>query len=514
MAPAVILRIVKRSRLVFAAGLFTLALAAGFGSEPASPDQPDPATWHGFNLLEKFTLQRSTRFKEDDFKWIAELGFNFVRLPMDYRCYTEPGDWLKFREDALREIDEAIAWGEKYHVHVCLNLHRAPGFCINPPVEALDLWKDREAQDAFAAHWAMFARRYRGIPSTWLSFNLLNEPTRNTRESYLLVNRRAIAAIHAIDPRRLVVVDGNNVGRDPTPELLALEPVMQATRGYQPSTISHYKANWVKGSDTWRVPTWPPTHLVGRFYGPSKPELKSPLVLRGDFRPGTEIILNLTQLSAKAKLRATAAGVLVNERTFDPKADPNAWKSVPSGSSWVYHQPVSPLAFRVVLTKTAYELAIENVDGDWIEFDTLTVQPPGGTPQVTWADSTWGRRQMPHDVTREGRVVPPAGTNVAQPLIEYLKPWREIAAKGETVFVGEWGCFNRTPHAVALGWMESWLEQWQQAEFGWALWNFRGSFGILDSGRADVTYEEWRGHKLDREMLTLLQRYAGATPKR
>jgi hypothetical protein len=30
---------------------------------------------------------------------------------------------------------------------------------------------------------------------------------------------------------------------------------------------------------------------------------------------------------------------------------------------------------------------------------------------------------------------------------------------------------------------------------------------VLDSKRADVKYEDFRGHKLDREMLTLLQRY-------
>ena len=33
---------------------------------------------------------------------------------------------------------------------------------------------------------------------------------------------------------------------------------------------------------------------------------------------------------------------------------------------------------------------------------------------------------------------------------------------------------------------------------GYALWNFRGSFGLLDSGRKDVEYEDWHGHQLDR----------------
>ena len=42
---------------------------------------------------------------------------------------------------------------------------------------------------------------------------------------------------------------------------------------------------------------------------------------------------------------------------------------------------------------------------------------------------------------------------------------------------------------------------------GYAIWNLRGSFGILDSGRADVAYEEWHGHQLDRQMLALLQEF-------
>jgi hypothetical protein len=45
------------------------------------------------------------------------------------------------------------------------------------------------------------------------------------------------------------------------------------------------------------------------------------------------------------------------------------------------------------------------------------------------------------------------------------------------------------------------------SSIGWALWNLHGSFGILDSGRADVDYEDYRGHKMDRKMLDLLRKY-------
>jgi len=33
---------------------------------------------------------------------------------------------------------------------------------------------------------------------------------------------------------------------------------------------------------------------------------------------------------------------------------------------------------------------------------------------------------------------------------------------------------------------------------------FIGDFGVLDSGRTDVAYEDWYGHKLDKKFLDLL----------
>ena len=51
--------------------------------------------------------------------------------------------------------------------------------------------------------------------------------------------------------------------------------------------------------------------------------------------------------------------------------------------------------------------------------------------------------------------------------------------------------------AVALAWMEDCLSLWKDAGWGFALWNLRGSFGVLDSERADVEYENFKGHKLD-----------------
>ncbi|MFL6208551.1 MAG: glycoside hydrolase family 5 protein [Pyrinomonadaceae bacterium] len=90
---------------------------------------------------------------------------------------------------------------------------------------------------------------------------------------------------------------------------------------------------------------------------------------------------------------------------------------------------------------------------------------------------------------------------------ELIETYRPLLQKRVRVHVGEWGCFNKTPHAVALAWMEDCLALWKEAGWGNALWNLRGSFGVLDSGREDVRYEDFKGHKLDRRMLELLRSY-------
>ena len=342
-----------------AAAVLPLSLGARASQ---GPDHSRLPRWRGFNLLEKFTLAGNAPYRESDFELTARWGFDFIRLPCDYRCWTAaPGS---YREPVLQEVDRALGWARSRRVHLNLCLHRAPGYCVNPPKEPLDLWADgeggEEARRQFAAQWAMLAARYKGVPSSALSFDLVNEPANVSAEAYARAVRAAVSAIRREDPARLVVADGLQYGTVPVHELVGLR-VAQSTRGYAPFHLSHYRAGWVEGSDRWPAPGWP---------------LK--------------------------------------------EEDGGAW-----------------------------------------------------------------------DRARLGR--------------EQVAPWKELQRKGVGVHVGEWGAYNRTPHAVVLAWMRDQLALWREAGWGWALWNLRGPFGVLDSGRADVTYEPYEGHRLDREMLELLR---------
>lgn len=89
----------------------------------------------------------------------------------------------------------------------------------------------------------------------------------------------------------------------------------------------------------------------------------------------------------------------------------------------------------------------------------------------------------------------------------YYRPWGELVKQGVGVHCGEAGTFKETPHPVFLRWLEDLLEVLTGYGIGYALWNFRGPFGIIDSGRADAEYREWRGHQLDVKMLELLRKY-------
>src|SRR5947207_1286680 len=148
-------------------------LALGISAAPAmalsAAEKPTPSAshlprWRGFNLTEKCVKRNggNAPFREGDFALLAEWGFDFTRLPLSYQCWADPADSSKLRADGegeLKHLDDAVQYGTKHGVHVNLNLHRAPGYCVNRPKEPLDLWKDEAALDACALPWRMRARR-------------------------------------------------------------------------------------------------------------------------------------------------------------------------------------------------------------------------------------------------------------------------------------------------------------------------------------------------------------------
>ncbi|MGA2030923.1 MAG: cellulase family glycosylhydrolase [Thermoguttaceae bacterium] len=509
----------RRVTRILAAVLLTVGVLETSAASAAAAERPWlPASaeklprWRGFNLLEKFYLGSGQKpFLEDDFRQIARLGFNFVRLPMDYRLWIAHGNWEEFDEATLREIDQAVAWGRKYGIHVAINFHRAPGYTVAQPPERTSLWSDADTQRVCAKHWAMFARRYRGIPSARLSFNLMNEPGQVEAKTYVAVVRRLVQAIRGEDPDRLIIADGLQWGNVPVPELRELH-VAEAARGYTPMEISHYQANWVNGQ-TFPYPHWPcivPPN--GTLLGIHKPEGSYPLVIDGPFSASTELRLHVLTVSTAALLVVEADGQPVFQKQFRCGPGKGEWKKAQYKQQWQIYQNLFDRDYATTIPAGARQVRIRVTEGDWLEIGQIGLKPAiAGAKETTLTlRQEFGKKPEPF------RYAPgaPGGPLLGLPMQDRtwlwktcIEPWKKAESQGIGVMVGEWGVYNKTPHDVVLRWAEDCLSNWQTAGWGWAMWNFRGSMGILDSGRDDVQYEQFEGHKLDRKLLDLLQRY-------
>ncbi len=238
--------------------------------------------WKGFNLVDFNTpnpgpTRRYTN--EDQLKWMEDWGFNFVRLPMAYPYYLKfdrsknitPEEVYQIDEQRVDRIDQLVQMAIKHNLHVSMNLHRAPGYCINAGFhEPYNLWRDQAALDAFCFHWNMWAKRYKNVSRDKISFDLVNEPSlpddmddQHTQkrtvpgELYRKVAKAALEAIKKENGQRLVVADGNNVGTTVISEITDLD-IAQSCRGYFPHAISHYKASWAnKDPENMPVPKYP-----------------------------------------------------------------------------------------------------------------------------------------------------------------------------------------------------------------------------------------------------------------
>ena len=492
-----------------------------FDLMPVPPPDDFTSHWHGFNLLGKFTLEWSNHgYVESDFEMISEFGFNFVRLPIDYRTFTKEGDWYAYEDAGLAHIDDAVAWGQKYGIHVSINLHRAPGYCVNPPGSPLpanqdvSLWNNKDAQAAFAEHWRMFAERYKDIPKDALSFNLVNEPANVTGETYVNAVLPAIQAIREISPDRIIISDGVEWGNARVDEILEYGVVL-SPHFYNPFQLTHYKAEWADGSDTWPEPTWPPQLVPNYFYGTYKNPLDTPLEISGDFAAGTEITIRVHQVSTYADFRIEADNGIVYKHIFEPGPGEGEWSEVVYAEEWDVYQNIYDCDYSITIDKETKKISMRVAQGDWMTFTTLEIKQPSGStlpdiivqPGIT----DWGIPQASYRVDKNGTLVvckAPEGFEDKFKMNGFLEKWIDLKRDGTPVHVGEWGVYNKTPHDVTLRFMENRLKAMQAAGLGWALWNFRGSFGILDSGREDVDYEDFRGYKLDRQMLDLLLKYS------
>ena len=77
--------------------------------QSSASDAVSTRAWRGFNLTDSMSLKSQGDFREDDFLWIRDGGFSFVRIPLCYRKWIR-GDDPGAVEAGLQPVDRAVEW--------------------------------------------------------------------------------------------------------------------------------------------------------------------------------------------------------------------------------------------------------------------------------------------------------------------------------------------------------------------------------------------------------------------
>jgi len=172
-------------------------------------------------------------FAEADVAYIASLGANVIRIPLNYREFEDDEAPFVYKKAAFDRLDEAIEWCEKHQVYAILDVHAAAGWQNNHwhsdnERGACMLWRHPHFQERLIRFWEALATHYKDNP-TVAGYEILNEPNTanpdgehpfdfygNYKPDWPRINdlyQRAVEAIRKIDPKHIIFLEGDNYGR-------------------------------------------------------------------------------------------------------------------------------------------------------------------------------------------------------------------------------------------------------------------------------------------------------------
>ncbi|HEY9775259.1 MAG TPA: glycoside hydrolase family 5 protein [Planktothrix sp.] len=151
---------------------------------------------------------------EPDIRRISELGFNVVRVPINYRLLENDANPYVYENESWQDLDNLINLCEKHHVYVVIDLHAAAGgqsrlFTADPNPKRF-LWRDEENKKRTVALWAAIAGRYKNRTIV-AGYDLLNEPNPVRAADAVDLYRDIIKAIREVDKNHMLIVEGTSL---------------------------------------------------------------------------------------------------------------------------------------------------------------------------------------------------------------------------------------------------------------------------------------------------------------
>lgn len=186
----------------------------------------------------------------DDIANIASLGFDHVRVPVDYNVLED--DEGNFIESGFAYLENCRIWCEEYGLHMLIDLHECFGYSFDPLKKNMDRKKffyDDALQERFLSLWKEIARRFRAYPNQ-VAFEPLNEVVLwEVSDAWNLLVRKYIETVRAIAPDNWIVVGGvcyNNVLAVKLLEKPQSHRIVFNFHCYEPMIFTHQGAYWME----------------------------------------------------------------------------------------------------------------------------------------------------------------------------------------------------------------------------------------------------------------------------
>lgn len=424
-----------------------------------------PGGWHGAGISNrKNSAAEYLHYSETDVRFLAENGFNFIRLFLSFetlRYPDYPADPKVVNRNELLELDQLLAWCIQYGVHLQISM---AGY-LGADGSARDGMPESDEEWAVTRdHWQMLARRYAGISSKYLTFDLTNEVQPEETETVMGMAERGLAsvveAIRQVDSGRVLLYSLEGNGSLEWAERFAAMGVAVGCHPYAPSFIAAAGHEYME-TNPYAVPCWPqPYFPMGLAM-----EGEVPIVIRGDVESST-LSVHISTSDTTPRILVYGDGTLLE--TIVP-----AGGMLNQEGEYTYGSTL----YSVEIPAGTQEVTLQpGGNGHYVRLDTIILEQSGvRTVMVPTDTGDYPDRTAPLPLIVNGDST---YTNSEEQMADAdyiyktkVKPYQDIAKKyGVGFMVNEFGMFGTKVYwdiDVVTAYHETCLEMLEKYQIPW-----------------------------------------------